>query len=480
MINSETTACDEFDMVIIGAGPSAIGLLYGLLRPYSTGPKAAATGDHDDQHHTSSAPPPFKIAIIERGPLFCSNDKSSPSSSPTNKNPLLQVQQDPKLWFCAAHPSSSNPLENILYKRDEKKEPYSSIVYRTVPQTRGLGNRVLSVPTGQGLGGGTNINACLFVRPTKDDFEHWPNYWKESVLGEDHVMRPRIMQSVVQIERIMRNNGALVDQQEEAEIMIHRNDDDDHSDVIMSEREIIKEEAIKDNKNNASTSTGLYLDYEKIMLTQPKKKNDKIWKRRWKLGKVTSTIRQKDVNSSEGSLGTKGNTYERVNYYQGILKPLLEENPNMGKSLQFFTGVLAERLLMHRENDSNVVTAKGVECSHVGAKGEKVLFTIRGKIVVVCAGAILTPALLLASGIGEERELRNQAVTPILEGEDNVWKGVGKRLCDHVIVATGFGQIDDLHLWTFLIPFEDGWQWILQTIGIDIIFRPQNIRLGCS
>jgi choline dehydrogenase-like flavoprotein len=268
------------------------------------------------------------------------------------------------------------------------------------------------------LGGGTNINACLFVKPAKDDFDHWPKYWRELVVGEDDVLRPRIMQSVMQIENVMRKNGAIIDQEEER--------DGGGG-----------EEGADKSNDNEDSATGLYLNYEKVMLTECKEKDDNIWRRRWKLAKVTSTIRQKDVDGSEASFGMKGNNYQRVNYYQGILKPLLDEYPKLCESLHFFTGVLAERIIMHHENNSNMLTARGVECSHVGTIGER-LFTITAKIVVVCAGAILTPALLLASGIGGERELRNQGVTPILEGKDNLWNGVGKRLCDHVIAATGF------------------------------------------
>jgi len=439
MTKSKANVRDEFDIVIIGAGPSAIGLVYGLLLPYTKTQAAIA--------------PPFRIAIVERGSSF--DNSSDNDNDDKSLNEIPPQVQDPKSWFCAAHPSS-NAFEK-LYKKDEK--PYSSIVYRTVPQGRGLGNRILSVPTGQGLGGGTNINACLFVRPAKDDFVHWPDYWRESIVtsgggdgdGDGNVMRPRMMQSVMQIENVMRQNGTLIDEKIQVGENICNVDDEDDDDAM--------------------DGVQLYLNYEKVVLTECKEKEDTIWRRRWKLDKVTSTVRKKDVKDS---CDVKGNNFQRVNYYQGILKPLLDKNPKLRESLYIFTSVLAERLLMHHEKDCNMMTARGVECSTVGTIGEQPhVFTIRAKIVVVCAGSILTPALLLASGIGGERELKEQGVTPLLQGKDNHWNGVGKRLSDHVIVATGF--------WTKRrFPSVDGPNSVRGWLAMDIIDNRSRRNLSSS
>jgi len=101
------------------------------------------------------------------------------------------------------------------------------------------------------------------------------------------------------------------------------------------------------------------------------------------------------------------------------------------------TGVFAERLLFDQDDAVPRLSIKGVQCSRVGDE-DGTVFSIRAKHVVLSAGAILTPLLLLASGIGEEGELRKEGIEPRLVGKDNRWCGVGKRLCDHVVTACVF------------------------------------------
>ena len=207
----------EYDIVIIGAGPSSIGLIYGLLLPY------------DNVDTTTSIIPDFTIAVIERGT--------------TMKTPTSPDVRDPKNWYRAAHPSSMSSASkkcfffggresirtaastnNTTHVKASKTNNISctsistpasvAVEYETTPQQM-LGNRILSVPTGKGLGGGTNINACLVVRPSEDDFIHWPKKWTEEVNfqtggAEGYVKMSQIMSSVVHIENEMRKNGVML------------------------------------------------------------------------------------------------------------------------------------------------------------------------------------------------------------------------------------------------------------------------------
>lgn len=136
---------ERFDICIVGCGPSAIGLIYGLLLPYI-----------NDENSIEESPP-LRIAIIERG------------SSETS---VCEDVKDPKRWYRAAHPSSANilsdngalsGLKKIMQKhflKTKRSCNEASLECQTTPQ-KGLNNRILSVPTGRNVGGGTNINACL-------------------------------------------------------------------------------------------------------------------------------------------------------------------------------------------------------------------------------------------------------------------------------------------------------------------------------
>lgn len=109
----------HFDYIIVGAGPSAVGLVLGLL----------------EHHDTQSLP---SIAVIERG----------------NRLPASKTM-DLSQWYPAAHENSSS----------------------TRLASTSIMGRVLDVPMGQGLGGSSNINAGLVMPPCKDDWEKWPEPW---------------------------------------------------------------------------------------------------------------------------------------------------------------------------------------------------------------------------------------------------------------------------------------------------------------
>lgn len=118
---------NEFDYVIVGAGPSAMGLVLGLLTKMTT------------------RMPTFTIAVIERG--------SGPPHSAKTSN-----LSD---WPDAA-----------------TRRSISSTTLKTT-----IGRHVLDIPIGRGLGGTTNINAGLCTPPAAIDFEIWPEPWKGSMMN---------------------------------------------------------------------------------------------------------------------------------------------------------------------------------------------------------------------------------------------------------------------------------------------------------
>lgn len=116
--NQEDEVSHQYDYVIIGVGPSACGLLHGLL-------------SREQQVNNSSKRQTRRrtICVIEAG---------SHETSTTN------AKDWPKTAF---------------YTNTNLSAPQSA-----------LNNRVLDVPIGSGLGGGSNINACLLSSPRKSPF----------------------------------------------------------------------------------------------------------------------------------------------------------------------------------------------------------------------------------------------------------------------------------------------------------------------
>ncbi len=106
--------------------------------------------------------------------------------------------------------------------------------------------------------------------------------------------------------------------------------------------------------------------------------------------------------------------------------------PNLGRpNLHVLTGAHATRILFEGQR------AVGVEFLQDGAKRE-----VRAKReVLLSAGALLSPQLLMLSGIGAADQLRAHGITPLHE-----LPGVGRNLHDHVDVVLVYDapQLTDL------------------------------------
>ena len=128
-----------------------------------------------------------------------------------------------------------------------------------------------------------------------------------------------------------------------------------------------------------------------------------------------------------------------MNAYEALIAPLLERNPFLKEIVNIISGVQVERILIEKTKglSSEEFIARGVECKHVSNKLEHFKIMARRK-VILCAGAILSPALLLVSGIGNQVELERERIEPLHSKTPKQWKSVGKNLRDHLIVAKGF------------------------------------------
>lgn len=278
----------SFDFVIVGAGPSAVGLLYGLL----------------EQYKDLSSLPNFTVAIIERG-------AGPPNDAST---------QSPSNWFEAAHKLNSKSVSHISSE---------------------ITGRIMDIPIGKGLGGSSNINACLCTFPRPQDFDCWPEPWKSSMWG-----------SIQTIQKILEDNKT-----------IHH--------------------GLK-NMQNVSSPYNEKAPFD-----------------------LSSNVPTLVVEDSLGHL-------VRKNYYDALLVPLFLQFPHLKKNLVWILETEVQRLILRQHE------VIGVECY---TSPNNMLWKIYAtRQVILCAGAIETPALLLVSGIGAHDEL----------------SGVGRHLKDQICLARAY------------------------------------------
>jgi choline dehydrogenase len=147
---------------------------------------------------------------------------------------------------------------------------------------------------------------------------------------------------------------------------------------------------------------------------------------------------------------------QRVSPADAYLRPVLQR-PN----LVVLDRCLVTGLQVRRGRCTGVVYARDRELAQAQASGE----------VIVCAGAVGTPQLLMLSGIGPAGQLRRLGINPVADV-----RGVGENLQDHPVVMTSFasapqprskhnhgevyaalrsplaGPAPDLHLFPILLP----------------------------
>jgi len=243
--------------------------------------------------------------------------------------------------------------------------------------------RTVDVPIGRGVGGGSNINAGLCMAPCQDDFGKWPEPWKSQWMKSVHELQQRLVENKCLWNA---SNGERI-----------RNVDD-------LKKETPQPEIVSDDKAH-----------------------------------VVPCLAKS--SSRNGHL-------ERANYYQGLVEPLLynhlhaknaieqctnsnNSHPPLGNTLHWLCKREAQRLVM---DDNHVVTAVEVLDLSTG-----IYTTLRvRKEVILCAGALETPALLLVSGIGPRINICSNTNTQKADEKRRELPGVGENLRDHVILPRVF------------------------------------------
>mmetsp|Transcript_12147 Transcript_12147/g.29668 ORF Transcript_12147/g.29668 Transcript_12147/m.29668 type:complete len:788 (+) Transcript_12147:170-2533(+) len=449
-----------FDIVIVGAGPSAAGLLHGFLTHILKEQVADDDGRVGKGKGRMNCNYP-RIAILERGvdsSVRSTHDNDRFRHSHPATHSLAQ-------WFSAAHYTSkptsyvtqsqsapalsaasssfiSSPSNRATANVDLcPSPPCCTILHSSTPQPH-LNSRIMDIPTGIGWGGTTNIHAGLIMEPcygssrnsnlqshentrdrevdVKDDFDNWPGMWR----GGD----------------ILR--GAT-------------------NKILIALRE---NDAMTGNSDGKSTdsSGGSVSDYSSskaLLEVCSGKEIDTIESLDWDNAKFQET-----VTSSSNPTNPKGNN-RRMNYFSALVDPLIRKYPELESHVTFLSGVQVERVLIGgRDNETAADRNTGkhrawaVEClvSKDGLSNEnndRILIRSR-QDVIVCAGAIGSPSLLLASGIGHEDDLREAGIEPWYDQQlPSYYEGnsihhqpcfkrlpVGHNLRDHLLLPRQFSS----------------------------------------
>ncbi|OOF92657.1 GMC oxidoreductase [Aspergillus carbonarius ITEM 5010] len=120
------------------------------------------------------------------------------------------------------------------------------------------------------------------------------------------------------------------------------------------------------------------------------------------------------INSTDGKRATTWTAY-------------VKDKPHK-KKLDLFTYTLAEKILFNNK------TATGVTVTRSLPEQSKEKFSIKAKNEVILAGgAILSPQLLMVSGVGPADELKKWDITPVLDSPS-----VGQHMQDHIVVTVTY------------------------------------------
>jgi choline dehydrogenase-like flavoprotein len=241
--------------------------------------------------------------------------------------------------------------------------------FSTVPQP-GLGGRRGYQPRGKALGGSSAINAMVYMRGHHSDYDSWAAAGNPGWAYEDVLPYFKRAEHNETLHDDFHGRGGPLN------VAWPRTDNPFHQHFLAAARQA--GHAINPDFNGA--------EQEGMGLNQVTQKNGERW----------ST-------------------------YQAYLKPALSR-PN----LRVLTGACVQRLLFDPQGDRRVVGVsfrQGGQVRQARARSE----------VLLCAGALQSPQLLMVSGIGPETELAGQGIAL-----RHALPGVGRNLQDHIDFVFGW------------------------------------------
>lgn len=260
-----------------------------------------------------------------------------------------------------------------------QKKPATDWMYTADPGKAGLGlnGRRVPVPRGKMLGGSSGINYMAYVRGHPGDFDSWAE------CGATGWSYAEVLPYFRKSEGLAPSDGVIIDA--EAHGLDGPLGVSVRAPAISGAREFV----------DAAVAAGI-------------PRGDYNGRDRGGPAGVVSLLQ---TNTKQG---------KRSSTYRAFLEGDVERRPN----LTILTGAQATRVIL------DGLEAQGVE--YRAANGE-VRTVIANKEVILCAGAVGSPHLLMLSGIGPRRELESVGVDCAFDSPH-----VGKHLKDHVQVPLFF------------------------------------------
>jgi len=262
-------------------------------------------------------------------------------------------------------------------------DPETDWMFTGDPGKGGLGfkNRRMPVPRGKMLGGSSGINYMVYVRGHPGDFDNWE---KLGATGWNH---DAVLPCFKRMEEVFETNEAVISRELRGDsgpigISIR-------SPVIPASRDFVKAAGAAGIPEGDYNGSGRYNSSGVASLVQ------------------TNTRRGK-----------------RASTFHAYLEDAAEKRPN----LTIITHALVQRLILEGEGES--LTATGIELRDADGSLRSIH---AGREVILSAGAVGSPHILLLSGIGPRRELEAVGISCRLDLPD-----VGKHLKDHLLAGMHF------------------------------------------
>jgi choline dehydrogenase-like flavoprotein len=260
-----------------------------------------------------------------------------------------------------------------------QRNPATDWMYTADPGKAGLGlnGRRVPVPRGKMLGGTSSLNYMMYVRGHPGDFDSWAEG------GATGWSYPEVLPYFLKSEGLAPSSEIVIDAE------AHRLDGplgvSVRSPVLPAAQDFVE----------AAVAAGI----------------------------PRGDYNGRDRGGASGAVSLTQYTMRRGKR-SGTYHAFLEGEPERRPNLTIITGAQATRVIVERATGQ--LTAKGVEYRTASGEVHK---AYASKEVILSAGAIGSPHLLLLSGIGPGRELEAVGVPCVVDAPH-----VGKHLKDHLMV----------------------------------------------